>query len=147
VAGRHAGAFRQSEVALAVEAPPGLPAVKADGARLVRLLSNLLDNARRHTPPGGTVRLAARADANAVTVEVEDTGPGIDPDVLPHVFERYYRGTDARTRRAGGTGLGLAIARAIAEAHGGRLEAESLPDAGARFRLTLPLGRGLAEGA
>ena len=147
VAGRHAGAFRQSGVALEVEAPPGLPVLEADGARLVRLLSNLLDNARRHTPAHrarGRGRRRGRGGGH---------GGRIDPDVLPHVFERYYRGTDARTRGAG-TGLGLAIARATAEAHGGRLDVEdrqvgeaSQTGEGAVFRLTLPLTDGRSPGA
>lgn len=137
VAGRHRRAFEQAGVAFEADVPAGLPVLEADGSRLVRLLSNLLDNARRHTPEGGTVRLGARADAEAVVVEVADTGPGIDPEVLPHVFERYYRGTDARTRGTG-TGLGLAIAQAIAAAHGGRIEAESRVGEGATFRLVLP---------
>ena len=146
VAERHRGAFDRAGVALALDAPPGLPTLDADGARLVRLLSNLLDNALRHTARGGAVRLSARAEGGAAVVEVADSGPGLAPDVLPHVFERYYRGEGARTRGpggAGGTGLGLAIARAVAEAHGGRLEAENrvgsdAEASGAVFRLTLP---------
>ena len=138
VADRHRGAFDRAGVALDVAAPPGLPTLDADGARLVRLLSNLLDNALRHTPAGGAVRLSAQVEGGAAVVEVADSGPGIAPDVLPHVFERYYRGTDARTRGQG-TGLGLAIARAVAEAHGGTLEAENRTEGGAAFRLTLPV--------
>ena len=137
VADRHAAALRQAGLAFEAEVPAGLPVIGADGARLVRALSNLVDNARRHTPPGGTVRLAAAADAAGVVVTVADTGVGIAPDALPHVFERYYRGDGARTR-GGGTGLGLAIARAVAQAHGGTLTAESAPGEGATFRLTIP---------
>ena len=139
VAGRHAQAFRAAGVDLEVDVEPGLPVLEADGARLVRALSNLLDNARRHTPPGGAVLLTASRVGEGVAFEVADTGEGIAPDVLPHVFERYYRGGGARTRGAG-TGLGLAIARAVAVAHGGDLEVESVPGEGATFRLTLPLG-------
>ena len=138
VAERAAPALRQSGLAFRVEVPAGLPTVEADGARLVRALSNLLDNARRHTPAGGTVRLAVAADRAAVVVAVADTGVGIAPEALAHVFERYYRGDGARTR-GHGTGLGLAIARAVAQAHGGTLTAESEPGQGATFRLTLPL--------
>ena len=137
VVDRHRGAFDRAGVALVVAAPPGLPTLDADGARLVRLVSNLLDNALRHTERGGEVLVLARAEGGAAVVEVADSGPGIAPDVLPHVFERYYRGADARTRGAG-TGLGLAIARAVAEAHGGTLEAANRPEGGAAFRLTLP---------
>ena len=138
---RHRPAFEAAGVAFEVDAPAGLPVVEADGARLVRALSNLLDNARRHTPPGGTVRLSARAASGAALVEVADTGGGIAPDALPHVFERYYRGAGARTR-GGGTGLGLAIARAVAQAHGGTLAVESEVGEGATFRLALPRGVG-----
>ena len=138
VAGRFARPFERAGVAFAVEAPAGLPVLDADGARLVRLLSNLLDNAARHTPRDGTVTLRAIAGDTHVTVDVEDTGAGIDPADVPHVFERYARGTSARTRGVEGTGLGLAIARAVAVAHGGTLTAESPPGHGARFRLTLP---------
>ena len=139
VAGRFERTFAAAGIAFARDLPPGLPVLDADGARLVRLLSNLLGNAARHTPAGGTVTLGARTDADAVAVWVADTGVGIAPDDLPTVFERYARGTTARTRGVEGTGLGLAIARAVATAHGGTLTAESTPGAGARFTLRLPL--------
>lgn len=135
---QHARAFEAAGVTLRIDAPPGLPTVDADGARLVRALSNLLDNARRHTPEGGTVRLVARAASGTVALEVADSGEGIAADVLPHVFERYYRGDGPRTRGTG-TGLGLAIARAVAEAHGGGLTVESEVGVGTTFRLTLPV--------
>ena len=135
---QYARAFAAAGIAFAVEVPPGLPVVHADGARLVRALSNLLDNARRHTAPGGSVRLGAVAEADGVGITVSDTGEGIAPDVLPHVFERYYRGDGPRTRGTG-TGLGLAIARAVTEAHGGTLSVESAVGEGTTFRLALPL--------
>ena len=134
---QHARAFEAEGVAFEIDAPPGLPTVEGDGARLVRALSNLLDNARRYTPEGGTVRLVARAASGEVVLDVADTGEGIAPDALDHVFERYYRGDGPRTRGSG-TGLGLAIARAIAEAHSGALAVESAVGEGATFRLTLP---------
>ena len=147
LAARWAPAAERAGLSFALHAAPGLPTLAADGRRLDRALSNLLGNAVRHTPPGGTVALHAHAEpageaggAHAV-LRVADTGEGIAPERLPHVFERYYRGTDARTRSgAGGTGLGLAIARAVAEAHGGTLTAESTLGEGARFTLRLPLG-------
>ena len=143
VAERHAAALRQSGLGFRVEVPVGLPTVEADGARLVRALSNLLDNARRHTPPGGAVRLAVAAGvgetgAAEVVVTVADTGAGIAPEALAHVFERYYRGEGPRTRGTG-TGLGLAIARAVAQAHGGTLTAQSRPGEGATFRLAISI--------
>lgn len=140
-AGAHRLACQAAGVALEVHLPPGLPTLDADGSRLLRLLGNLLDNACRHTPPGGTIRVeAARAGERHVTVTVSDTGPGIPEEALEDIFERYYRGVDARTRGAGGTGLGLAIARAIARAHGGTLHAASAPGQGSTFTLTLPIG-------
>ena len=141
LAARFRPAAARAGLELRLDAAPGLPVVLADGARLSRALANLLDNALRHTPAGGAVTLGARRDADAAELWVADTGEGIDPERLPHVFDRYYRGTDARTRAGGGggTGLGLAIARAVAEAHGGTLTAESRPGEGATFRLRLPL--------
>ena len=138
VADGQRGAFDDAGIDLQLDVPVGLPVLDADGSRLVRVLANLLDNARRHTAPGGRVELAARADAGEAAVEVRDTGIGIAPGDLQLVFERYYRGAGARTRGDGGTGLGLAIARAIARAHGGELEAESEPGRGSVFRLVLP---------
>ncbi len=137
VAARHARAFESAGVRFEVEVAPGLPVVEADGARLVRALSNLLDNARRHTPADGTVTLAARVDAGQILLTVADTGEGIDAEALAHVFERYYRGDGPRTRGTG-TGLGLAITKAVAEAHGGTLAVESTRGHGATFRLSVP---------
>ncbi len=138
VAERHRAALRDAGLEFSLDLPPGLPTVEADGGRLVRALSNLVDNARDHTPEGGTVRLGARADGDGVEIAVEDSGVGIAPHALGAVFERYYRGDGARTRGAG-TGLGLAIARAVAQAHGGTLTVQSEPGQGARFVLALPL--------
>lgn len=140
VAATHAGLMQRAGVAFDVDVPAGMPLLEADGARLVRLVGNLLDNARAHTPAGGRVALRARAENGQAVVEVEDTGSGIDPDVLPHLFSRYYRGSDARTRRGeGGTGLGLAIAHETARRHGGTLVAEAAAEQGSVFRLALPL--------
>jgi signal transduction histidine kinase len=134
----HRPQMERSGIDLAAHIPPDLPTVEADGVRLLRLLDNLLSNARRHTPSGGTVELAAVADGERVRLSVRDDGEGMSAEVLQHVFERYYRGTDARTR-SGRTGLGLSISRAIAHAHGGTLEATSQPGEGSTFTLTLPV--------
>ncbi len=139
VAARFTRTYERAGVSLATDLPPGLPVLDADGARLVRLLSNLLDNAARHTPAGGRVDVRVQVGSDAATVEVRDTGAGIAPEYLAHVFERYARGTTARTRGVEGTGLGLAIARAVAVAHGGALAAESVVGEGSRFTLSLPL--------
>lgn len=113
--------------------------VQADPTRIAQILSNLLDNARRHTPPGGSITLDLDADAGAATVTVTDTGTGIPDDERFRIFERLVRLDAGRDRDHGGAGLGLSIARALARAHGGDLVC--LPhDGGARFRLSLPVG-------
>lgn len=111
------------------ELPGGDAAVRfsADGARLHQVLVNLLANARSHTPPGTTVTARLRVAAAQVTVEVEDDGPGIAPELLPCVFERFARGDASRSRHAGSTGLGLAIVRAVTLAHGGEVSVDSAP--------------------
>jgi heavy metal sensor kinase len=123
-------------------------AVAGDAHHLSRLFTNLLDNALRHTPSDGSVRIIARAeDANTVVVDVEDTGEGIAPEHLPHVTERFYRVDAARARAHGGTGLGLSICKSIAEAHGGGLVVESEVGRGTRVRVTLPRATCLARAA
>ncbi len=112
--------------------------VMGDSDRLRQLLLNLVDNAIKYTPHGGEVVLRLQRDGTGVTVDVCDTGVGIAADDLPHVFERFYR-ADRSRGRPGGSGLGLSIARWIAEAHGGRLAAESCLGQGTTFRLWLPL--------
>jgi signal transduction histidine kinase len=128
-------------VRLAGAVDRALPAVRMDPARLQRVLDNLIVNALRHTPPGGTVEIRAEPDGAGVCVTVEDTGEGIPPGDLPRVFEPFYRGDGSRPR-AGGAGLGLTIARGIVELHGGRIWVESRPGQGATFRFTLPTGSG-----
>jgi signal transduction histidine kinase len=135
----HRAAFREEGITFDVELEPDLPFISGDGVRLLRALDNLLTNARRHTPTGGTVQLQARQQLEEVAITVTDTGPGMDAATLDHIFDRYYRGQDARTRRSAGTGLGLSIARAIARAHGGDLTAESTPGGGSTFTLRLPV--------
>ena len=109
--------------------------------KLQRVLHNLIDNALSHTPADGTVLLSAEPHGEVVRVEVVDTGEGITPEDLPHVFERSFRGERSRTRpgsdSAPGAGLGLAIARGLVEAHGGSIDVESRPNCGSRFRFTL----------
>lgn len=112
--------------------------LEADPDRLTQVLRNLVRNAVTHTEPGDQVRVAARRDDGRLQIAVSDTGPGIPPDQLERIFERFHRVDRARSRDTGGSGLGLAIARAIVEAHGGSIRAESSPGAGATFRLELP---------
>jgi two-component system, OmpR family, sensor kinase len=121
-----------------LEAPRGV-AIQGDPDRLHQLLVILLDNAIRHTPAGGHIRVAvAAAPDGTARLAVRDEGEGIAPEHLPHLFERFYRADGARGRASGGTGLGLAIARAICRAHGGEIAVTSTPGAGATFMITLP---------
>ena len=114
--------------------------VLADPERIGQVLTNLLANALRHTPSSGQVIISAEKADGDVRICVQDTGEGLEPDQLTHVFERFYRGDTARTRDARGSGVGLTIAKAITEAHGGWLTATSPgPGQGATFTLSLPL--------
>jgi signal transduction histidine kinase len=125
-------------VRLAGHAAPYVDPVMMDTQRIGRALANLVGNALRHTPTGGQVQVLAERAAGGVRVEVRDTGEGIPPTDLPHIFERFYRGEKSRSRATGGAGLGLAIARGIVEAHGGRIGVESEPGRGTVFFFTLP---------
>ena len=112
--------------------------IRGDPDRLRQLLANLLDNAARYTPPGGRIAVALRRDGSVARLTVEDTGVGIPPEHLPRIFDRFYRVDPGRGRATGGTGLGLAIVKHVAEAHRGRVEAESVVGSGSRFTVTLP---------
>jgi two-component system, OmpR family, sensor kinase len=121
-----------------LELPDEPALVVGDPQRLQQVLTNLLANARTHTPPGTTVTARLVLYGGEVLVEVADNGPGIPPDLLPHIFERFARGDASRSRAAGSTGLGLAIVQAVASAHGGRITIESLPG-NTIFRVHLPV--------
>jgi signal transduction histidine kinase len=129
-------AWGQRRVEVLAEVAPGLPPARVDAQRLEQIVSNLLGNAVRHTPPGGLVAASASVEPNAVRVEVRDTGEGIAPDELPRVFERFYRGQGSDGRA--GAGLGLALVKELAEAMGGSAEAASTPGEGSRFTVRLP---------
>jgi signal transduction histidine kinase len=118
---------------------PALPPLLLDPLRIEQILANLLSNALRHTPEGGAVIVQLAAAESDVQLSVQDTGPGLPPELLPHVFERFYRADPGRSRPVGSTGLGLSIARQLAEAHGGALTAANQAGGGAIFTLTLPL--------
>lgn len=121
---------------VAVE-PPCL--VRVDPDRMAQVLGNLLDNALRHTPPGGRVVIGCRRQGAWVDLTVTDSGEGIEARHLPHVFDRFYRADTARDRRRGGSGIGLSIAKALVEAHGGALSADSAGSGrGSRFTARLP---------
>jgi signal transduction histidine kinase len=130
------GHVAKKEHRLELHVAEDLPPIRGDRLRLLQVLSNLLGNAIKFTPPGGAITLSAEHGEGEVAVAVRDTGPGIPDDELPHIFDRYWH--TSRGRR-GGAGLGLAIATGIVEAHGGRLRAESEDGEGACFRFTLPL--------
>ena len=119
--------------------PEGEAAALADRRRVVQVLGNLVRNALRHTPPGGLIAVRAERQDGRASVTVEDTGEGIPPDQLPHIFERFYRGDAARDRASGGAGLGLAIVRELVEAMGGYVAVESAPGEGSRFSFSLPV--------
>jgi signal transduction histidine kinase len=128
-------------IALDVELQPDLPPALADEHRVIQVLTNLTGNALQYTPEGGKVLLSAQRVQDDVQITVRDTGSGISAEHLPHIFDRFYRGDKSRSRRAGGgSGIGLTIARALVEAHGGRLWAESAGEGqGSTFRFTLPV--------
>ena len=117
----------------------GPVSVEGDGARLRRVLANLLVNARVHTPAGTPVSVRIHRDEDTALIEVADRGPGIAAGDAGRVFERFYRGDPSRSRASGGTGLGLSIVAAVVEAHGGRIDVTSTPGKGATFTVSLPL--------
>jgi signal transduction histidine kinase len=111
--------------------------VEGDEDRLKQLLLNLVDNALRYASPGGSVTLDLVRNGASAVLRVRDTGPGIPPEHLPHIFDRFYRVDQPRSRQRGGTGLGLAICKWVAEAHGGRIEVASQVGLGSTFTVTL----------
>jgi two-component system OmpR family sensor kinase len=124
---------------IAVECKPGADLqFRGDEELLRRLVMNLLDNAIRYTPPGGTVEAALESGGDRVRIRVSDTGIGIPEEAAPHIFERFYRADKARSRQDGGFGLGLAIVKWIAESHNGAVELSSRNGAGSAFTVTLP---------
>jgi signal transduction histidine kinase len=114
------------------------PQVRADPDALRQILTNLFDNALRHTPPGGRITVTTEASAGGVTIVVADTGSGIASEHLPRIFERFYRADPGRSRDEGGTGLGLAIVKHLMEAHEGRVEARSSLGVGTTILLFFP---------
>lgn len=131
--------FAARGVALEVAPVLELPEVRADFERASQVLTNLLSNALRHTPDGGRVTVGAEPADGHVLFKVTDTGTGIAPEHLGHIFERFYRADPARSRSDGGSGVGLTIARGLVERMGGRLEVNSRPGEGSHFTFTLPV--------
>jgi len=136
----------QSQVhgqSLTYQVPPGLPALRGDADQLRRVLLNIVENALKFTPPGGWVELrVANEKQGWIMLEIQDTGAGIPPEALPHVFERFYRADPSRTRQSwqiGGSGLGLSLARELVEAHGGTIAISSRVGQGTTVTLRLPV--------
>jgi signal transduction histidine kinase len=135
---RFHGVAEEKGVLLSGLAAPGVDPVYIDARQISRVLANLVSNALRHTPAGGRITLHAYPTRAHVVVEVTDTGEGIRPEDVPHVFEQFFRGERSRSRTTGGSGLGLAIVKAIIEAHNGQIRVESTLGKGTRFVITLP---------
>lgn len=136
---RHGVSAEQTGVTIRAASDGEVPAVRMDPERMAQVLDNLICNALRYTPRGGSILLKAQAVDGQVQMQVQDTGSGIAPEDLPYVFDRFYRGDPAR-QQSGESGLGLAIGKSIVEAHGGKLTVASQPGSGATFTISLPLG-------
>ena len=134
-------ARRDRQITVVAAVPEDLPPVWGDHQRVVQILGNLVRNAFRHTPEGGLIALRAERQDGWVTVSVEDTGEGIPPERIPHLFDRFYRGDEARDRASGGAGLGLAIVRELVEAMGGDVSVASTVGQGSCFSFRLPVAR------
>jgi signal transduction histidine kinase len=132
---------------LTEELAPGLPPINVEPDRIRQILMNLLTNAHEYTPEGASIGVAARAAGAEVEISVSDDGPGIPPDQLERIFERFTRGDAGLTQRVGGTGLGLAISKSLVELHGGSIGAESTVGQGSTFHVRLPIAAGaVADG-
>ncbi len=129
---------QQQHITLDVDIDAEVPYVEADIGLIERVLDNLVDNALKNTPQGGTIRLTLDCDGQLVTVQVADTGRGIAADELPHIFQRFYKKPDTDNNAQGGAGLGLAIAQRIVELHGSQLSVSSMLHQGTRFHFALP---------
>jgi signal transduction histidine kinase len=137
---------RERGIALTGEVEPNLGTVCCAPEKIGRVLSNLVENALRHTPAGGSIRLSAGRDKESIVVSVGDTGEGISAQDLPRIFERFYRGERSRSREgyeaakaSTGVGLGLAIAKGLIDAHGGKIWAESEVGKGTTMKFSIPL--------
>jgi signal transduction histidine kinase len=133
---------QKKNISLNVDIASPLPTIEVDPGRMTQVLTNILDNATRHTPEGGQIFLSARQVQNNVEITVQDSGPGIPAENLERIFERFYRIDSSRQRDGtvpGGSGLGLAIAKSMVQAHGGQLSAESEAGKGLRIKILLPV--------
>jgi signal transduction histidine kinase len=128
----------EKNINLETDVATDLPEIRADPERLTQVITNLVDNALRYTPAGSRVTVAASPAPGGGELFVSDTGPGIPPEELPHVFDRFWRAEKSRNRATGGSGLGLAIVKQLVEAHGGQIQVTSQVGAGTQFRIHLP---------
>ncbi|MFC2021780.1 ATP-binding protein [Chloroflexota bacterium] len=128
----------EKNVRIKLEEATQIPEIRIDPVRMEQVISNLLTNAIRHTPSGGSITITVKNDEGGLAISVADTGEGIAPEDLPHVFERFYRSGSSRARKEGGTGLGLAIVKQMVEAHEGKVWVESKMGTGSIFSILLP---------
>ena len=138
VAGLYQFQAQKKNISVKLEIDPDLPDIQVDPGRMTQVLTNILDNALRHTPEGGSITLAARKVEDMVELSVQDTGPGLSIEDADRIFERLYRADPSRYREDGGSGLGLAIAKSIVQAHNGQILAESTPGSGLKIMIRLP---------
>ena len=131
--------FQERRISVRTNIPADFPPVEADPDRMRQIVQNLVENAVRYTPEGGTVEISLRAEDGGVRFQIADTGRGIGAADLPHIFEHFYRADPSRARASGGTGLGLAIVKSLVEAHHGRVTVESTPGTGSTFTVRLPM--------
>ncbi len=129
---------QKKNITFELDIAPDLPLIEVDPGRMTQVLTNILDNAMRHTPENGRIIFAAREVDDMVELAVQDSGPGLNTGDADRIFERLYRADPSRFREDGGSGLGLAIAKSIVQAHGGQISAESEPGSGLKIRIRLP---------
>jgi signal transduction histidine kinase len=129
---------QKKNITFALDIAPDLPLIEVDPGRMTQVLTNILDNALRHTPEGGRILFAAREVEGMVELSIQDSGPGLNIEDADRIFERLYRADASRYREDGGSGLGLAIAKSIVQAHGGQILAESEPGSGLKIKIRLP---------
>ncbi len=132
------GQVREKRQTLKLDVPPDLPSIYGDSVRLRQVIDNLLGNAIRYTPEGGEITVRARAEKDQLILQVSDTGMGIPPGDLPHIFEKFYRASNV-VEHVSGSGLGLAIVKSIVENHGGRIWVDSVEGEGTTFTIVLPI--------
>jgi two-component system, OmpR family, phosphate regulon sensor histidine kinase PhoR len=135
---QHDALAQRRGVTVELDLPSRPIRIRHDPPRIGQVVANLVGNAVKFTPRGGAVRVSVESTSDGARIDVVDTGVGIDPNELPHIFERFYRGSRANEARGSGSGLGLAIVRSIVDIHGGTVTVESGPGSGSRFTVRLP---------